>query len=223
MKAQRLLAWRRRARRRPLCSRNDLASLGEDDATDPGARARTSSVKRSEPALVSDWSVTRFVPAYKTFPAAERRPDGRPERSASHQLASRTGSPPMMTPDARAIAWAWSTETISRPKGSSDTGISLKFARPRGMPMTVRQRRMPVRRWPSASHQPHSRSQRMFPSAEATPASARLTTIRPNGHSALEEHVQTGRADAQIVSAQPERALPSWHGCCAQNRHRSAR
>jgi hypothetical protein len=60
----------------------------------------------------------------------------------------------------------------------------LKFAKPSGMPMTVRQSRMPVISWLSASHQPHNRNHKMFPSAEATPASGRLTTVRPNGHSA---------------------------------------
>jgi hypothetical protein len=46
--------------------------------------------------------------------------------------------------------------TISRPSGRSDTGISLKFAKPNGIPIMVRQRSTPDVRCASASHQPQS-------------------------------------------------------------------
>ena len=52
------------------------------------------------------------------------------------------------------------------------------------MPMIVRHRTMPHRRSASASHQPHSRNQMTLPIPEPTPASARLTTVLPNGQSA---------------------------------------
>ena len=44
------------------------------------------------------------------------------------------------------ICLACSTDTISRPSGSSEIGISLKLARPSGIPMIVRQSAIPVRR-----------------------------------------------------------------------------
>src|SRR5205807_2961856 len=84
----------------------------------------------------------------------------------------------------RPLALAWSRETISRPNGSSETGMSLKFARPSGIAITVRHSRTPVMRCPIANHQPHKRNQTTLASADAAPASLRLTTVFPNGHSA---------------------------------------
>ncbi len=51
-----------------------------------------------------------------------------------------------LMPDSAPILRASSTDTISRPIGSSDTGIILKFARPSGMPMIVMHCAMPVSR-----------------------------------------------------------------------------
>ena len=73
---------------------------------------------------------------------------------------------------------------MSRPKGSSDTGIILKLASPSGMPISVTHKSTPLTRWPSASHQPHSTIHNTFPIAEPAPASVRRTTVRPNGHRA---------------------------------------
>src|SRR5689334_7137 len=74
--------------------------------------------------------------------------------------------------------------TICRPSGQNATGTSLKLAMPNGIPMIVRHSTMPAVMWASASHQPASRTQRMLAMPDATPASGRLTTVRPNGHSA---------------------------------------
>src|SRR5687768_15892633 len=49
---------------------------------------------------------------------------------------------------------AWARSTTSRPNGVSETGISLKFASPSGIPMIVRHMRSPVTTWPTASHHP---------------------------------------------------------------------
>lgn len=51
------------------------------------------------------------------------------------------------------VANGSSVRTISLPKGISETGMSLKFAMPSGIPMIVTHRAMPVKMWPSASHQ----------------------------------------------------------------------
>jgi hypothetical protein len=59
--------------------------------------------------------------------------------------------------------------------------MSLKLARPSGMPMIVMQRRTPLTTCPRASHHPHSSNQTTLPMAEATPASSRRTTVRPKG------------------------------------------
>ena len=75
-------------------------------------------------------------------------------------------------------------ETISRPNGSSETGISLKLASPSGRPMIVKHRSTPVIRCPTASHQPQSMNQSMFPIAEPAPASGRRTAVFPNGQRA---------------------------------------
>ena len=77
-----------------------------------------------------------------------------------------------------------STETTSRPSGSSDIGMSLKLASPSGRPMIVRHSRMPVTRCASASHQPHSSSHRTLPIADGAPAPLARTTVLPKGHSA---------------------------------------
>src|SRR5262245_29331837 len=77
---------------------------------------------------------------------------------------------------------AWSRSTTSRPKGVSETGMSLKFASPSGIPMMVRHISTPVMRWPSASHQPASTNQMMLPMTDPAPASGRRVMVRPNGH-----------------------------------------
>ena len=65
---------------------------------------------------------------------------------------SAEGSAGTATVGASPIALAWSIVTISRPNGSRETGVSLKFASPSGMPMIVKHSSIPVRRCPSARH-----------------------------------------------------------------------
>jgi hypothetical protein len=72
----------------------------------------------------------------------------------------------------------------SVPSGNSETGISLKFARPSGIPMIVTQSAMPVTRCASASSHPKNTIQMMLPMREGAPESDRRTILRPNGHSA---------------------------------------
>src|SRR3954470_11038027 len=60
--------------------------------------------------------------------------------------------------------------TISRPNGVRETGISLKFAKPRGMSMIVRHMSTPVMTCPRASHHPASTNQMMLPISEPAPA-----------------------------------------------------
>ena len=79
---------------------------------------------------------------------------------------------------------ASSIETISRPNGSSETGMSLKFARPSGRPMIVKQSSTPETRCRSASHQPQRINQSTLPMTEAPPASSRRTTVLPKGQRA---------------------------------------
>ena len=73
---------------------------------------------------------------------------------------------------------------ISRPIGNNEIGMSLKFAKPSGIPMMVRQSSTPETKCAIASHQPQSTNQMMLPMPDATPASARLTTVLPNGQRA---------------------------------------
>ena len=73
-----------------------------------------------------DWDPTH--PRQPTATTAARRPD---------QIVMKPSYP---------ICRACSTDTISRPSGSSEIGISLKLARPSGIPMIVRQSAIPVRR-----------------------------------------------------------------------------
>ncbi len=61
--------------------------------------------------------------------------------------------------------------------------MSLKFARPSGIPMIVTHSAMPAVRWPIASHQPMRMIQMMFPMSDPRPASRRTSIDRPNGHS----------------------------------------
>ena len=63
----------------------------------------------------------------------------------------------------------------------TDTGISLKFASPSGIPMIVRHISTPVTTCPIASHQPARTNQMMLPISEPAPASGRFTSVRPNG------------------------------------------
>ena len=60
--------------------------------------------------------------------------------------------------------------------------MSLKFARPSGIPMMVMHMNTPVTRCPMASHQPARMNQITFPTSDAAPASGRRTSVRPNGH-----------------------------------------
>lgn len=76
-----------------------------------------------------------------------------------------------------------SVSMISRPNGQSATGISLMFAIASGMPMIVIASATAVTTWLSASHQPASTSQMMFPITEPAPAESFLVTVRPKGHS----------------------------------------
>ena len=59
--------------------------------------------------------------------------------------------------------------------------MSLKFARPSGIPMIVRHISTPVTTCPMASHQPARMNQMTFPISEPAPASGRLISVRPNG------------------------------------------
>ena len=72
----------------------------------------------------------------------------------------------------------WSVGTISLPSGTSEIGISLKFATPSGMPMIVRHSAIPVVRWPSASHQPANDDPDHVAEQRAR-AGARLVDHRP--------------------------------------------
>ena len=72
--------------------------------------------------------------------------------------------------------------TISRPNGVSDTGISLKFASPSGIPMIVTHIKMPPSRCPIASHHPARMIQITLPTIDPAPAPGLRTSVRPNGH-----------------------------------------
>jgi hypothetical protein len=72
----------------------------------------------------------------------------------------------------------------SVPSGNSETGISLKFARPSGIPMIVTQSAIPVTRCASASSHPNKTIQMMLPTSEGAPAAGRRTILRPKGQSA---------------------------------------
>jgi hypothetical protein len=76
---------------------------------------------------------------------------------------------------------ASSAETISRPNGRIDTLMSLKFARPSGMQMIVRQSSTPVKRCIRASHQPPRMNHRTFPKDEPSHLPGWGTTARPKG------------------------------------------
>ena len=84
---------------------------------------------------------------------------------ACHGLgARRRRAPDAITPSLRT---AQATGTISRPNGNSETGISLKFASPSGIPMIVTHSATPVTRCSRASHQPHRTSHRTLPIVRA--------------------------------------------------------
>ena len=71
---------------------------------------------------------------------------------------------------------------MSRPNGVSETGTSLKFASPSGIPMIVMHITTPLIRCPSASHQPARMIQMTLPIIEPPPALGLRTSVRPNGH-----------------------------------------
>jgi len=77
-----------------------------------------------------------------------------------------------------------SASTISRPSGKSDTGMSLRFAIARGIPMIVTASAIAVSTCSIASHQPAKMIHTMLPIADGAPAPGRFTTLRPNGHRA---------------------------------------
>lgn len=74
--------------------------------------------------------------------------------------------------------------TICLPKGSSDTGISLRLASASGIPTMVMACAMAVTMWPSTSHQPHNTSQMTLPTKAPGRGPGLSTTVWPNGHSA---------------------------------------
>ena len=59
----------------------------------------------------------------------------------------------------------------------------MKLAMPNGIPMIVRHCAVPATMCVRASHQPATITQIMLARPEATPASGRLTMVRPNCHS----------------------------------------
>ena len=78
----------------------------------------------------------------------------------------------------------WSTSTIRRPSGVSETGISLRFAQANGMPIIVTASAIAVTTCPIASHQPATTNHTTLPSVDPTPASGRRSRRWPKGHSA---------------------------------------
>jgi hypothetical protein len=72
----------------------------------------------------------------------------RPRRRARQRPTGVTA----WTPEAAAVGW--SASTISLPSGNSAILAILKQAIPKGMPMTVRQRTMPMTIWAKASQHP---------------------------------------------------------------------
>jgi hypothetical protein len=93
-------------------------------------------------------------------------------------------------------------------------------------------------RWPSASHHPQKTNQRTSPMTEAAPASERLTTVLPNGHSAntamRSEAMPSGivmiktKQTRAVVLAQPQTEVldellppPGATGPTARQRRRS--
>src|SRR6476619_4318271 len=77
-----------------------------------------------------------------------------------------------------------SVGTMILPRGTRDTGISLKQARPSGMPMIVMQRATPATKFPMASQIPATISQMTLPITEGAPARGLWMIVRPNGQSA---------------------------------------
>jgi hypothetical protein len=75
--------------------------------------------------------------------------------------------------------------TMSFPKGVRASGISLKFATPSGIPITVMHSNTPANACSIASHRPDRTNQTTLPTrlGDCEPPS-RLTTDRPKGQSA---------------------------------------
>ena len=73
--------------------------------------------------------------------------------------------------------------TICLPSGIRDTGMSLRLAMAKGMPMMVTAMANAVTTCPMAIQIPATNSQITFPSREKTPVPPGLsTTMRPKGH-----------------------------------------
>ncbi len=85
--------------------------------------------------------------------------------------------------------------TMSFPSGKSDIGISLKFAKPSGIPMMVMHNRAPVTAWPMASQTPDKMNQMIFPIPEPTPAPDFLTHRSPERPE--RKHADAKRCDAE--------------------------
>src|SRR5699024_12339492 len=74
--------------------------------------------------------------------------------------------------------------TIFLPRGMSETGMSLMFAQPSGMPMIETNSGIDVTTCPMASHTPATTSQMILPTVVTMPAGLVSMTSRPNGHRA---------------------------------------
>jgi hypothetical protein len=77
-----------------------------------------------------------------------------------------------------------SESTTSLPSGNNASAAILKLAIPKGMPMIVRNRAMPLAMCATASQRPAMRNQMTLPIIAPAPAPGRRTTVRPNGHNA---------------------------------------
>jgi hypothetical protein len=98
--------------------------------------------------------------------------------------------------------------TMTRPSGRSDTGISLRFARASGIPMIVTASATAVARCPMASHQPATMIQMTLPITDGTPASARRTSLRPNGHS-VKSAIRNDASPNGIVTMRMQQTTPA--------------
>src|SRR5450432_3114514 len=81
------------------------------------------------------------------------------------------------------VARGSAVDTMSLPSGAIATAASLKFPRPRGIPMIVRHSNRPKSTCAIAIQKPANRNHTRLPMAEATPAVGFLATVLPNGHS----------------------------------------
>ena len=72
--------------------------------------------------------------------------------------------------------------TAAFPKGKQVTGMSLRFATARGIPMIVTAWKKAVITCSREIQNPATKNHTTFISAEPTPASGLRTTTRPKGH-----------------------------------------